>query len=243
VRIAVVSDVHSNLAALDAVLKHADAAGASDGIWCAGDIVGYGPDPSATLARLRSRHLVAVAGNHDLAASGRMDVDEFNPLAAAAVQWTASELAEEELSYLAALPLVHVEGDVTIVHGSLRHPEWEYLLTPEQAEAHLELQTTPYSVIGHSHIPFWCEEDSIAPVFHRGMDGDVVELGDTRLIVNPGGLGQPRDGDPRASYIVYDDTAATMTYHRVAYDVAATQSRLQQTSLHPWLADRLAAGK
>jgi predicted phosphodiesterase len=243
VRIAVLSDVHSNLPALEAVLRHADAAGVVDGVWCAGDLIGYGPQPSEVIDTLRSRDVVAVAGNHDLAACSRMELDEFNPVASDAVLWTARHLSDDELEFLASLPLVWTEGDITMVHGSLRHPEWEYLLTPEQAEAHFELQATRYSIIGHSHIPFWCEENRRGPVFHRGADGDVVELSDTRLIVNPGGVGQPRDGDSRAAYVMFDTTAATMTYHRVEYDVTAAQARFHDTSLHPWLAERLSMGK
>jgi diadenosine tetraphosphatase ApaH/serine/threonine PP2A family protein phosphatase len=243
-RIAVVSDVHSNLEGLEAVLRHAEAGGGIDGVWCLGDLVGYGPQPSEVIARLREARLTAVAGNHDLAACGRMPADEFNRAAADAVRWTGGVLGEADHAFLRALPLTVIGGGVTLVHGSLRSPEWEYLLSPEQAVAHFELQATPYSMVGHSHLPFWVEERRGGmPEFHRMGDGGVLELGKARVIANPGSAGQPRDGDPRAGYVLYDDAAATMTWHRVAYDIASTQRKMEAAGLDRWLIERLALGR
>ena len=255
-RIAIVSDVHSNLAGLRAVLRDAEANGATDAVWCLGDIVGYAAEPSETIAELRARPLVSVAGNHDLAATGLMGVDEFNPVAAAAALWTAEQLSETERAFLADLPLTLVLGgpDVptaadrprgfTLVHGSLREPVWEYLLDAEQAAAHFALQMTPYGLVGHSHLLFWVEERADGtPAFHRADDGTTIRLGDTRLIINPGSAGQPRDGDPRVSYVLYDEAAAMMTWHRVAYDIAATQAAIRAAGLPPFLAERLATGR
>ncbi|MEX2246768.1 MAG: metallophosphoesterase family protein [Dehalococcoidia bacterium] len=243
-RIAVVSDVHANLAALEAVLRHAEASGAVDGVWCLGDIVGYGPEPGEVIAELRRRALAAVAGNHDRAACGLMDIDDFNPSAASAVLWTAAQLAAEDRDFLALLPLTRVEGAFTLVHGSLRAPEWEYLLTPEQAEAQLARQETPYSLIGHSHLQLRFEErPGREPELVEARDGDCVELGATRLILNPGGCGQPRDGDPRAPYALYDEGTGTFTWHRVAYEIGATQAKMRDAGLDPWLIDRLALGR
>ncbi len=242
-RIAILSDVHSNLAGLRAVLHHAEAAGALDAIWCMGDIVGYAAEPSATIAALRERPLISVAGNHDLAAAGLMSVDDFNPVAAEAAVWTGEQLSTDEREFLGSLPLTTIAGAFTFVHGSLREPVWEYLLDAEQAEAQFALQTTAYSLIGHSHIPFWVEERRGGPSFHRTEDGTSIKLGATRLIVNPGSVGQPRDGDPRVGYVLYDEDAARLTWHRVAYDIAATQAAIHAAGLPPLLADRLAEGK
>ena len=241
----IAGDVHSNLEALRAVLAHAEARGPVDAVWCPGDIVGYGPEPSAVLAALRGRRLVAVAGNHDLAASGRMDTADFNRAAAHAAEWTAVHLSYAELDFLRGLPMTVIDGDFTLVHGSLREPVWEYLLSGEQALAQFELQSTPYSIVGHSHIPFWIEEDGSGrtPRFQRPGDGATVELGARRLIVNPGGAGQPRDGDPRASYVLYDDAAATLTWHRVEYDVEETQRKMRLAGLDAWLIERLSVGQ
>ena len=242
-RIAIVSDVHSNLAALQAVLRHADSGGSADAVWCLGDIVGYGAEISATIAALRGRPLTSVAGNHDLAATGAISVEDFNPVAAEAALWTAEQLSSDERAFLLDLPLTMVTGAFTLVHGSLREPMWEYLLDPEQATAQFASQTTPYSLIGHSHLLFWVEERRGGPSFYRADDGTTIELGERRLIINPGSAGQPRDGDPRASYVLYDEGAATITWHRVEYDIAATQASIRAAGLPDMLAERLALGR
>jgi diadenosine tetraphosphatase ApaH/serine/threonine PP2A family protein phosphatase len=244
-RIVILSDVHSNLAALRAILTHAGASGTVDAVWCLGDIVGYGAEPSETMALLRQQALTSVAGNHDLAATRMMSVDEFNPVAAAAALWTADQLSNDERAFLAGLPLTAIAGDFTLVHGSLREPAWEYLLDAEQAEAQFALQTTPYSLIGHSHLPFRVEErNRRTPAFIRADDGTRVKLSpERRLIINPGSAGQPRDGDPRVTYVLYDTVAATITWHRVSYDIAATQRTIRAAGLPEFLAERLAAGR
>ena len=242
--IAIVSDVHSNTEALTAVLRHAEALGPLDAVWCLGDIVGYGPEPAAVLAMLRERALVSVAGNHDLAAAGGISVDEFNAYAAQAAVWSGEQLSEAERQFLLELPLTAIAGDFTLVHGTLRQPEWEYLLSAEQALVQFERQTTPYSLVGHSHLPFSFEERAGgAPSLHMCSDGEEIPLGEARLILNPGSVGQPRDGDPRASYLLYDEAAATSTWHRVDYDIAATQAKMRDAGLPMWLAERLSMGK
>jgi diadenosine tetraphosphatase ApaH/serine/threonine PP2A family protein phosphatase len=244
VRIAIVSDIHSNLAAFEAVLRHAGTGGPLDALWCLGDTVGYGPQPNECVAQLRSYEQRAVAGNHDLAACGKMTTEEFNQAAAQAAHWTAEQLSPDSRAYLHGLPLVHSEGDFTLVHGSLRWPEWEYLLSSEQAQAQFEAQRTPYSLVGHSHLAFVCREERAAPPRLRpAADGERVELGAERLIMNPGSAGQPRDNDPRASYAVYDDAAACITFHRVEYDIAATQRAMEQAGLPHSLSERLSYGR
>ncbi len=243
-RIAIVSDVHANIEGLTAALRHAESAGVLDEVWCLGDIVGYGPEPGAVIAELRRRALTAVAGNHDRAATGLMDFDEFNPAAASAVRWTMGKLIHDEHDFLAGLPLTLVSGDFSLAHGSLRDPVWEYLLTPEQADAQFARQTTPYSLVGHSHIPFWFEEQpGRGAELHRASDGSTLQLGERRLIINPGSTGQPRDGDPRASYALYDSATASVTWHRVEYDIAATQGKMRGARLDAWLIERLAVGR
>jgi len=243
-RVAIVSDIHSNLAAFEAVLGHARAGGRVDALWCLGDIVGYGPFPNECIALLRTYDCRVVAGNHDLAACGRMGTEEFNGAAAQAAEWTLAQLTPQARSYLSELPLTACESDFTFVHGSLRWPEWEYLLSSEQAQAHFELQETPYGLVGHSHLPLVCHEQPPGPPALRpAADGERVALGDERLILNPGGVGQPRDGDPRAAYALLDSDARVVTYHRVEYDIAATQQAMEAARLPRWLIDRLSEGR
>jgi diadenosine tetraphosphatase ApaH/serine/threonine PP2A family protein phosphatase len=242
-RALLLADVHSNLDALDAVIAHARDDGGFDQAWVAGDIVGYGAEPSAVIARLREIGAQAVAGNHDLAAIGKMGVDEFNPVAADAALWQSKQLSDHESSWLAELPLTSKFGAFTMVHGSLREPEWEYLLDEDAARGHFKLQETPYSLVGHSHLQFIAEETAAGPVFRPQHAGSSRRLGETRAIVNPGSSGQPRDGDPRAGYALYDDDAATVTWHRVEYDVKSAQNKIREAGLDTWLAERLGMGR
>jgi diadenosine tetraphosphatase ApaH/serine/threonine PP2A family protein phosphatase len=245
VRTLVVSDVHSNIEGLRAAVADAAAAGPVDAVWCSGDIVGYGADPAAVIALLRECGATIVAGNHDLASSGLMGVEEFNTVAAAAVRWTAGALSQDERDFLSALPLVREIGDFTLVHGSLRAPEWEYLLEPEQAAAQFALQPTPYSIVGHSHLQFAVvePEGGRLPRFREMRDGESLKLSGARLILNAGSTGQPRDGDPRAGYMIIDDADGIVSWHRVEYDVAAAQEKIGAAGLPPFLASRLSAGR
>jgi diadenosine tetraphosphatase ApaH/serine/threonine PP2A family protein phosphatase len=243
-RIQIVSDTHSNLEGLRAALAHAESLGAVDELWCAGDVVGYGAEPSAVIAELRAHGVRGVAGNHDRAATGRMDTEEFNPIAAEAARWTQTAITEGDRAWLDSLPLTLRAGDFTIVHGSLREPLWEYLQTPPAAGAQFELQQTPYSIVGHSHVQFWCEEhDGRWPQFHLVHDGERIILRGTRLILNPGSTGQPRDGDPRAGFMLYDDGTRTIEWHRVAYDAAAAGRKIIAAGLPEPLARRLLVGR
>ena len=162
--------------------------------------------PSGCLHRLREFDLTVVAGNHDFAASGVIDARDFNGAAYAAIQWTAGQLSGEEIDFLAGLPTVSPRPPFTLVHGSLRAPVVEYLLNSSQALATLELLTTDYCLVGHSHVPFICRENGGAPVFASMPEAEPVSLDGERCIVNPGSVGQPRDRDARASYAIIDDT-------------------------------------
>ncbi len=244
-RITLVTDVHANLPALEAVLRHADAHQALDEVWALGDLVGYGPHPRECLAALRRYPLHAVAGNHDQAAIGVISTDDFNPDAAAAAAWTAKQLTPEDAAFLRALPEVLVREDITLVHGSLRRPVWEYLLSAEGAVAHFARQETPYSLVGHTHLPMVFEEvpGRRAPIIWPLSDGDVLALGERRLIVNPGGLGQPRDGDPRTACAIYDVDERTISLYRLPYDIERTQQAMADAGLPERLIHRLSFGR
>lgn len=237
------ADIHSNLTAFQAVLGDVDARGGVAEIWCLGDVVGYGPDPHQCIELLSQYEHVCVAGNHDWAAINKLDTAYFNPAAAAACHWTAQQLTDEDRDYLENLPLTIKKGDFTLVHGSPREPIWEYLLTVGEAEENMAYFKTKFCLVGHSHVPlvFRCDEGgqcSLSPL----SDGEEVALGEARLFINPGGVGQPRDGDPRASYAIYDEETGTVTLHRVAYDIEATQSRMIKQGLPMPLVTRLSYG-
>jgi len=243
-RIAIVADIHSNLAAFQAVLDHAEGTGPIDRLWCPGDIVGYGPDPGACIALIRRYPHTAVAGNHDLAAIDKISTAGFNAPGARAAAWTGAHLKFEEREYLEELPEVIKEGEFTLVHGSLRAPVEEYLVSLEAAREQFRLMETRYSILGHTHLPFLAEELTDGNIdMEPWWDGDRVKLGERRLIISPGGVGQPRDGDPRAAYALYDTEAGTLTLHRVEYDIASTQEKIRAAKLHFWLAERLSFGR
>jgi predicted phosphodiesterase len=237
-RIAIVSDVHANLVALEAVLRDA---GDVDGVWCLGDSVGYGPQPVEVLKRLTDA--AAVLGNHDAAAAGLISTDDFNPWAAVAAEWTAKQLGEDAALRIKATPETRIEREFTLVHGTLRFPIWEYLLDEATARGHLELQETTYSFAGHTHLPTLVEEEGDAVSFRLLEADEVVELGQHRLILNPGSVGQPRDGNPRASYGVLDTGSSTFLLRRVDYDIASTQALMKEARLPERLIRRLSFGR
>ncbi len=238
-RIAVLSDIHSNLAALDAVLADA---GDVDAVWHLGDVVGYGPDPDGVVARLAEVGALGVRGNHDAAALGGPEIDWFNPEARRAVEWTASTMSSATRDWLADLPETLVIDDVTLVHGSPREPLREYVISLAVARASLDVLTTSHGLHGHTHVPiaYLLEERAIGVKEPR--DGSSIELAGRRAFLNPGSVGQPRDGDPRASYLVLEPDAGTVTWHRVAYDIAAVADAIRAAGLPSRLADRLAHG-
>ncbi len=242
-RALIVSDIHSNLEAFQAVLGDAEARGGFDQIWSLGDLVGYGPDPGPCVDLIRRHDGVAVAGNHDLAAVGKLGTEAFNDYAAAAVHWTAGRLAEEQKGYLRELPLKAEVDNFTLVHGSPRDPVWEYVVTPWSAAQNFRHFRTDRCLVGHSHIPFVCRPEGDTAVFTSFPLDEAVSLGTGRVIVNPGGLGQPRDGDPRASYAVYDADAGAVYHHRAEYDIPRTQEKIVERGLPHFLAIRLASGR
>jgi diadenosine tetraphosphatase ApaH/serine/threonine PP2A family protein phosphatase len=238
----ILADIHANLNALQAVLMDIDSSSKANEIWCLGDIVGYGPDPRQCIEIIQNRCSACVAGNHDWAAIGKMDTAAFNPDAAAAIEWTSRQLKLEGIRLLESLPLTLGKGDFTLTHGGPRDPIREYVLSLAEAEQNLRFFKTPYSFIGHSHRPVWFECSELCSG-HEFSTASKIKLGGKRLIINPGSVGQPRDGDPRAAYAIYDSDAGSVTLHRVPYNIPNTQQRMRDAGLPEWLVSRLAFGK
>lgn len=248
--IAVIGDVHGNLPALEAVLSQC---GECDAIWCVGDTVGYGPYPNECALRVSGSGAAAVAGNHDLGSLGTIDLLSFNSFARAACQWTGEVMERDTREYLDSLPLrKQVEADVLLVHGSPRDPVWEYVLERGQARAVFESFSERICFNGHSHAPVVFvsgagetddeAERAVEMVIPR--DGCRLEVeGDRRYLVNVGSVGQPRDGDPRACYVIYNPEEGLITYRRVEYPVAEVQLKMEEEGLPEFLAGRLAEGR
>jgi len=237
VRIGVLSDIHANLVALEAVLADL---GPVDALWVCGDTVGYGPDPSDVLALLVERKATLLAGNHDRAVATGEDLELFNPPAAAAAKMHQRWLSAAERDMLAALPRTLETSDVTLCHGSLRDPLWEYVTNPRSAAASLALAKTSHCCAGHTHVP---------SLFRAGNEPQPGRVGyetpyplAPRAFLNPGSVGQPRDRDPRAAYAVIDLAAATVTFRRSTYRFAETQRRIRERGLPAIFADRLTFG-
>ena len=238
-RIAVISDVHSNLHALDAVLADA---GSVDAIWHLGDVVGYGPDPDGVVDRLASRGAIGVRGNHDLAACGGDEIEWFNADARSAMEWTRRVSAPATIAWLGAQPERREQELFTLVHGSPLDPTWEYVTTVEAARDNLLATPTIHGLNGHTHLPvaYGLAGDRASRIAASGPPG--VALDGTRMLINPGSVGQPRDGDPRASYLVLDLEVKRVTWHRVTYDIDAVQARMQAAGLPVRLRERLSHG-
>ena len=242
-RYLVLSDIHSNLEAFQSVM---DDAGPVDEIWCLGDVVGYGPDPNACVELLRSHKHVCIAGNHDWATLGKLDLRDFNPDARDANLWNRKRLTAENLAYLDALPETLVKGSFTLTHGSPRHPIWEYIIYPSTAEVNFQHFATTYCLAGHTHTPivfrFRGGSDSTEAEALPAALNEAVALGGERLIINPGSVGQPRDGDPRASYALIDDEAMTLEHRRAVYPLEKTQAKMMEHGLPLRLVLRLGYG-
>ncbi len=242
-RYAIIADIHANLAAFLAVLVDIQHRGEVEEVWCLGDIVGYGPDPHQCIELLRQTNHICVAGNHDLAAIGKIDTSEFNPDAAAACQWTAKQLTPRDIDYLNGLLLVIERGDFTLVHGSPREPIWEYVLSISGAKENFAYFKSKFCLIGHSHMPLvfrYGETGSCS--FNQFSTNTELVLGKDRLIINPGAVGQPRDGDPRASYAIYDSETEQVKLYRVSYDMGVTQAKMVEQRLPMRLVARLSHG-
>jgi predicted phosphodiesterase len=240
--VAVLSDIHSNLRALEAVLG---SLGTVDAVWHLGDVVGYGPEPDAVVARLLETGAVGVKGNHDDAVCGGKSIEGFNEDARTAAEWTRARIAATTLAYLEGLPETITPGgaDFTLVHGSPREPIWEYLTAALAARENMSFFETRYCLVGHTHVPLVFRErrdhvETLVPDPESRL-----ALDERRAILNPGSVGQPRDGDPTASYLILDTTAGHATWQRVGYDISATQTAMLAAGLPPRLARRLSSGR
>jgi predicted phosphodiesterase len=242
VRIAVISDIHGNFHALQTVLESI-AEERPDGIWCLGDTVGYGPRPNECCAVVEEVAEVCLAGNHDLLALGKTVLEgDFNPDAGTAGTWTKKALDASSRSFLDALEPQASTPQVDLYHGSARDPVWEYVLTAEAAQTTFALSTAPLVLVGHSHVPLAISLDAGELTGAHAPAGTETDLGRGRWLCNPGSVGQPRDGDPRAAWLLVDLDESAGSFRRVPYDIEATQSQMRAAGLPEPLAERLAHG-
>jgi diadenosine tetraphosphatase ApaH/serine/threonine PP2A family protein phosphatase len=239
-RIAVVSDIHSNLVALDAVLA---AAGTVDAVWHLGDVVGYGPDPDGVVARLEEIGAIGVRGNHDAAAAGGNEIDWFNRDARQAMEWTRRTIKPETRDWLAALPERHTEAGFELVHGSPRQPTWEYIVSEASARANLDRLVGTAALHGHTHVPVAWRDAGDDVELLRGRDGESLDLDERRVLLNPGSVGQPRDNDPRAAWLLLDLDLMRAQWRRTEYDIAGAQAAIRSARLPASLAERLGYGQ
>jgi diadenosine tetraphosphatase ApaH/serine/threonine PP2A family protein phosphatase len=239
-RIAVLSDIHANLPALDAVLADA---GQVDGIWHLGDVVGYGPDPDGVVGRLRDVGAVGVRGNHDAAAVGGSEIDWFNPDARRAMEWTRTAISSESVAWLQSQPVRRTLETCELVHGSPREPLWEYITSPAVARDNLDLLHQPIGLHGHTHVPVAFVDDGGKVDLVAPRSGASLRLDGRRALVNPGSVGQPRDGDPRAAWLLLDADTGHAQWRRVEYDVAGAGAAIRAARLPDSLAERLQYGQ
>ena len=239
-RIGVLSDIHGNLEALEAVLAEVDRLGV-DLLYSLGDIVGYGPSPAACIEIVRRRAAVSLMGNHDAAVAGLTSLDDFNEFARSAVDWTAAQLDAGEIEYLGSLPYTHRAPELLLVHASPIEPErWHYIHGVADIEEHFAAFDEHLCFVGHSHRPGVFALGGGRGVERRG-EGEVLRPG-LRYLVNAGSVGQPRDRDPRASYVIYDTASPCVEVRRVSYPVEKTQERMRAVGIPAFLIDRLGAG-
>jgi diadenosine tetraphosphatase ApaH/serine/threonine PP2A family protein phosphatase len=243
---AVISDVHSNQPALEAVLAAIDEAGVEE-IWCLGDVVGYGAQPDACADLIRQRSAICLAGNHDLAVLGKLDISTFSETAAVAVEWTRENVSEATLEFLRELSPAGARDGVGLFHASPSDPIWEYVLSIDQADAGMDAQVQRVGLIGHSHISlFFTRADGAGRGDTQGAqagDSAGLALESGTWLLNPGSVGQPRDGDPRAAWLELDTEAWTAHFHRVPYDVATAAETILAAGLPSQLAERLGVGR
>ncbi len=242
-RIALLSDVHGNRPAFEAVLDDVDSEGAEE-IWCLGDLVGYGAEPDECVALARERCNLSLAGNHDLVVTGEIPITDFSASAAAAARWTQEKISEETMAYLRGLKPSDPVREPALYHASPRDPVWEYVLSIWQADECMDLMDARVAAIGHSHVALW---------FHREDDGKVAgeiaepdlerDLSAGKWLVNPGGVGQPRDGDPRAAWLLLDTETWKATWRRVDYPIDEAAEAIEKAGLPTVLAERLYSGQ
>jgi diadenosine tetraphosphatase ApaH/serine/threonine PP2A family protein phosphatase len=246
VRVAAITDIHANLPALEAVLAAAETAGVEE-TWCLGDVLGYGVEPDTCTELVRERCQVCLVGNHDIAVLGGLDISAFSEAAAAAVEWTRANVAESTLEFLRELEPSEERSGVGLFHASPRDPVWEYVLSGEQAEAGMDANPQRIGLIGHSHIALYFDRPAAgeAGELHGAEAGDGLRLDLTKgdWLVNPGSVGQPRDGDPRAAWLELDAEEMTAVFHRVPYEIERAAKPIVEAGLPSRLANRLYTGQ
>jgi predicted phosphodiesterase len=243
VRIGVISDIHGNRQAMEAVLAALDGADV-DRVWCLGDVVGYGAEPDACCELTRQHADVCLAGNHDLAVRGEISLSEFSRGAELAARWTQETLGDENMAFLSALEPKSAQRGVGLYHASPRDPVWEYVLSALLAELCLDVQPERVCLIGHSHVALAFMREEGRPATGEACPaGTTLDLSEAEWLVNPGSVGQPRDGDPRAAWVVLDTTAWTATFHRTTYDIDAAAAAIRAARLPDSLAERLEYGQ
>jgi diadenosine tetraphosphatase ApaH/serine/threonine PP2A family protein phosphatase len=242
-RIALLSDVHGNLPAFEAVLADVRAEGV-DEVWCLGDLVGYGAQPDECVALAREHCDVCLAGNHDLVVTGEIPLTEFSPPAAAAALWTRENISPETLEFLRSHPASDPERVPSLYHASPRDPIWEYVLSAWQAEECMDAMNGRVAVVGHSHVALWFRRDAEGELDGgQARAGDEADAADGEWLLNPGSVGQPRDGDPRAAWLLLDTEGWTASWRRVEYPIDEAAGAIEKAGLPPMLAERLYSGQ
>jgi predicted phosphodiesterase len=242
-KVAVISDIHGNRQAFQSTLE-AIAAGDAAEVWCLGDLVGYGADPDACVELAREHAAVCLAGNHDLAVTGELPLREFSCGASLAAQWTKDVIAPENLAFLKGLRPQGQEGTVGLYHASPRDPVWEYVLSALLAELCLDIQPQRVALIGHSHVALsFVRREGELTTGEPRKGGSELDVTEGEWLLNPGSVGQPRDGDPRASWLLLDTDAMTASFQRTDYDIAGAAAAIRAARLPDSLAERLEYGQ
>lgn len=241
-RLAVISDIHANLPALEAVLAELDAA-VVDEVWSLGDVVGYGAEPDECAALVAERCPTGLVGNHDLGVVGDLELGAFSPTAAAAIRWTQRSAATTTLDYLRRLEPLDEDAQVALYHASPRDPVWEYVLATDQAAECLAAQAKRVALIGHSHVPLFFTDGGGKVQGAHAEAGTSLEIREGRWLINPGSVGQPRDRDPRAAWLELDTDRWEVTWRRVAYDIDGAAEAIAAANLPEQLGRRLYEGR
>ena len=242
-RVAIVSDIHGNRQAFEAVLDAIEASECEE-MWCLGDLVGYGADPDACVELARRHAAICLAGNHDMGVRGDLPLEQFSRGAALAARWTQETITAETREYLNGLEPLLLDEQVGLYHASPRDPVWEYVLSALQAELCLDVQRHRVCLIGHSHVALsFCRLPGEPATGQTRADGEELDLEQGEWLVNPGSVGQPRDGDPRAAWLELDLDAASAVYHRVEYDIDGAAAAIRAARLPDSLAERLSYGQ
>jgi diadenosine tetraphosphatase ApaH/serine/threonine PP2A family protein phosphatase len=240
-KVAIVTDIHANLPALEAVLAEIEASEAEE-VWCLGDVVGYGAQPDQCAELVSERCALSLVGNHDLAVTGEIDTDVFSASAAAAVEWTQANSTGETIDFLRGLRPQLTDREVGLYHASPRDPVWEYVLSLEQARECMEQQARRVSLIGHSHVALFFFDGSESSG-GQADGGRALDLSEGRWLLNPGSVGQPRDGDARAAWLELDTDGWSARYRRVEYDIDSAAAAIREAGLPSLLAERLYVGQ